>query len=66
MKSKVQKLPANSLFLRLLLLLLLLTAVGLSPGGSGYFTCVQDMKYFIYLFIYCNWVVTRWRWLLYM
>ena len=28
----------------LLLLLLLFTAVGLSPGGSGYFTCVQNMK----------------------
>ena len=27
-----------------LLLLLLFTAVGLSPGGSGYFTCVQNMK----------------------
>ena len=22
----------------------LLTAVGLSPGGSGYFTCIQNMK----------------------
>jgi len=22
----------------------LLTAIGLSPGGSGYFTCVQNMK----------------------
>ena len=28
----------------LLLLLLLLTAIGLSPGGSGYFTCIQNMK----------------------
>ena len=28
----------------LLLLLLLFTAVGLSPGGSGYFTCIQNMK----------------------
>jgi len=26
------------------LLLLLFTAIGLSPGGSGYFTCIQDMK----------------------
>ena len=24
--------------------LLLLTAIGLSPGGSGYFTCKQNMK----------------------
>ena len=30
--------------LLLLLLLLLLTAIGLSPGGSGYFTCIQNMK----------------------
>ena len=22
--------------------------------------------YFIYLFIYCSWVVTRWQWLFYM
>jgi len=28
----------------LLLLLLLLTAIGLSPGGSGYFTCIQNVK----------------------
>ena len=28
----------------LFLLLLLLTAVGLSPGGSGYFTCIQNVK----------------------
>ena len=26
--------------------LLLLTAIKLSPGGSGYFTCVQSMKLF--------------------
>ena len=30
--------------LLLLLLLLLLTAIWLSPGGSGYFTCIQNMK----------------------
>jgi hypothetical protein len=28
----------------LLILKYLLTATGLSPGGSGYFTCVQNMK----------------------
>ena len=27
-----------------LLLLLLFTAIGLSPGGSDYFTCIQNMK----------------------
>jgi len=26
------------------ILLLLFTAIGLSPGGSGYFTCIQNMK----------------------
>ena len=26
------------------MLLLLFTAIGLSPGGSGYFTCIQNMK----------------------
>ena len=26
------------------LLLLLFTTVGLLPGGSGYFTCIQNMK----------------------
>ena len=25
-------------------ILLLLTAIGLLPGGSGYFTCIQNMK----------------------
>ena len=24
----------------------LLSAIGLSPGGSGYFTCIQNMKLF--------------------
>ena len=28
----------------LLLLLLLFTAIGFLPGGSGYFTCIQNMK----------------------
>ena len=34
----------HSLYL-LLLLLLLFTAIELSPGGSGYFTCIQNMKF---------------------
>jgi len=33
-----------SVLLLLLLLLLLFTPIGLSPGGSGYFTCIQNMK----------------------
>jgi len=39
--------PGEGPTLLLLLLLLsssLLTAIGLSPGGSGYFTCIQNMK----------------------
>ena len=32
------------LLLLLLLLLLLFTAVGFLPGGSGYFTCIENMK----------------------
>jgi len=31
-------------FPKCVLLLLLLTAIGLSPGGSGYFSCIQNMK----------------------
>ena len=34
----------NGRLLLLLLLLLLFTAIGLLPGGSGYFTCIQNMK----------------------
>ena len=32
------------ILLSLLLLLLLLAAIGLLLGGSGYFTCIQNMK----------------------
>ena len=32
------------IIITLLLLLYLFTAIGLSPGGSGYFTCIQNMK----------------------
>ena len=34
----------NCILLLLLLLLLLLTAIGFLPGGSGYFTCIQNLK----------------------
>jgi len=33
-----------AVLLLLLLLLLLFNAIGMSPGGSGYFTCKQNMK----------------------
>ena len=28
----------------IIIIIYLLTAMGLSPGGSGYFTCKQNMK----------------------
>ena len=36
-QSKLVSLPT-------IILLLLLTAIGLLPGDSGYFTCTQNMK----------------------
>ena len=33
-----------SLLLLRLVIIYLFTAIGLSPGGSGYFTCKQNMK----------------------
>ena len=27
-----------------IIIIYLLTAIGLSPGGSGYFTCIQNTK----------------------
>ena len=28
----------------IIIIIVLLTAIGLSPGGSGYFTCIQNIK----------------------
>ena len=28
----------------IIIIVYLLTSIGLSPGGSGYFTCIQNMK----------------------
>ena len=28
----------------IIIIILLFTAIGLSPGGSGYFTCIKNMK----------------------
>ena len=39
-----ERLEIKTSILLLLLLLLLLTAIWLLPGGSGYFTCKQNMK----------------------
>ena len=36
--------PSGSVKCGEFLIIYLLTAVGLSPGGSGYFTCIQNMK----------------------
>ena len=39
----------------IIIIIYLFTAIGLSPGGSGYFTCKQNMKLvsteFIYIYI---------------
>ena len=34
---------ANKIII-IIIIIYLLTAIGLSPGGSGYFTCKQNMK----------------------
>ena len=31
-------------FIIIIIIIYLFTAIGLSPGGSGYFTCKQNMK----------------------
>jgi len=33
----------NLMMMMMMILLLLFPAIGLSPGGSGYFTCIQNM-----------------------
>ena len=33
-------------FLKIIIIIIIITAIGLSPGGSGYFTCIQNMKLF--------------------
>jgi len=27
-----------------MIIIIIITAIGLSPGGSGYFTCIQNIK----------------------
>ena len=50
MKLAVSQLVSQSWFLDLLFfnnnIIYLFTAIRLSPGGSGYFTCKQNMKLF--------------------
>ena len=49
----------------LLLLLLLFTAIGLVPGGSGYFTCKQNTKLVTTKFksggLHAKYVVATWN-----
>ena len=28
----------------IIIIIIIITAIGVSPGGSGYFTCIQNMK----------------------
>ena len=28
----------------IIIIIIIITAIGFSPGGSGYFTCIQNMK----------------------
>ena len=39
-----ENLVVYKLTLKNIIIIYLLTAIGLSPGGSGYFTCKQNMK----------------------
>ena len=32
------------MMMMIIIIIYILTAIGLSPGGSGYFTCIQNMK----------------------
>jgi len=36
--------PANVENIIIIIIIIIITAIGLSPGGSGYFTCIQNMK----------------------
>ena len=31
-------------FVIIIIIIIIFIAIGLSPGGSGYFTCIQNMK----------------------
>ena len=42
--SPISLLEANNLIIITIIIIYLFTAIGLSPGGSGYFTCKQNMK----------------------
>ena len=35
---------SNCIIIIIIIIIIIVTATGLSPGGSGYFTCIQNMK----------------------
>jgi hypothetical protein len=49
----------------IIIIIIILTAVGLIPGGSGYFTCIQNMTLVITKFksgrLYEKHVVATWK-----
>jgi len=42
-RTRSQPLVACYLII-IIIIIIIITAIGLSPGGSGYFTCIQNMK----------------------
>ena len=42
--NKIFRLEIPALEIIIIIIINLLTAIVLSPGGSGYFTCIQNMK----------------------
>ena len=48
-----------------IIIIIILTAIGLAPGGSGYFTCIQNMKSVTHKFksggLYEKHVVATWN-----
>jgi len=50
----------------IIIIIIILTAIGLSPGSSGYFTCIQNMKLVTTRFksggLHEKHVVATWTW----
>ena len=46
----------------IIIIIIIIIAIELSLGGSSHYTGTYKTNYiYIYLLIYCNWVVTRWQ-----
>ena len=43
-ESKIGMFKMRNVIIIIIIIIYLLTATGLSPGGSGYFTCKQNIK----------------------